>query len=352
MTAAIVEHVRIVGIASAVPENVRTLADDAKIFGEQEIERISQNIGVRSRHVVADDKTCASDLCFAAANRLLDELGWERDTIEALILVTQTPDHFMPATSCLLQARLGLSKKCASFDINQSCAGYVYGLWVASSLTRGCGRVLLLVGDTVSRLVSPQDRTLTSLFGDAGTATALVRDETAEPMVFELGSDGSGAHCLTAPAGAFRFPSTPATRERTERDGGNIRSDADLFMDGAEVFTFALREAPGMVRRTLASAGHTTDAIDAFVLHQANRFMIQQLTKRLKIPPEKAPLGLTEYGNTSSASIPLAITTELRDRLSQQQQRLFLGGFGAGFAWGGVVLSLGPACLPPVILTP
>jgi 3-oxoacyl-[acyl-carrier-protein] synthase-3 len=281
---------------------------------------------------------------------LLDELGWERESIEALILVTQTPDHFMPATSCILQSRLGLSKRCAAFDVNQSCAGYVYGLWIASSLTRSCRRVLLLVGDTISRVVSPQDRTVTSLFGDAGTATALEQDETAPPMTFELGSDGSGACNLTVPAGAFRIPSTAATRERTERDGGNLRADADLFMDGAEVFTFALREAPGMIQRTLAAAGTVPAEIDAFVLHQANRFMIQQLVKRLRIPPEKAPLGLTIYGNTSSASIPLAITTELRETIGHAEQRLLLGGFGAGFAWGGAVLSIGPACLPPLIL--
>lgn len=350
MTIAIIPQVRVRGVASAVPANVRTLADDAKVFGQQEIERISQNIGVRQRHVVASEKTCASDLCHAAANRLLDELGWERDSIEALILVTQTPDYFMPATSCSLQHRLGLSKRCASFDINQSCAGYVYGLWIASSLTRQCKRVLLLVGDTISRVVSPQDRTVTSLFGDAGTATALEQDETAPPMAFELGSDGSGACYLTVPAGAFRVPSSAATRERIERDGGNLRAEADLFMDGAEVFTFALREAPGMIQRTLAAAGRAPDEIDAFVLHQANRFMIQQLTKRLRIPAEKAPLGLTEYGNTSSASIPLALTTELRDKITQNEQRLLIGGFGAGFAWGGAVLSLGPACLPPLIL--
>ncbi|HEY2841396.1 MAG TPA: ketoacyl-ACP synthase III [Pirellulales bacterium] len=350
MTMAIIEQVRVAGIASAVPENVRTLADDAQIFGQQEIDRISQNIGVRKRHVVASEKTCASDLCFAAATRLLQEIGWERDTIEALIFVTQTPDHFMPATSCLLQDRLGLSKRCAAFDVNQSCAGYIYGLWVAASLTRGCRRVLLLVGDTISRVVSPQDRTVTSLFGDAGTATALEWDESAQPIIFELGTDGSGARCLTVPAGAFRIPSTAAARERTERDGGNLRADVDLFMDGAEVFTFALREAPGMIQRTLAAAGRETAEIDAFVLHQANRFMIQQLTKRLRIPPEKAPLGLTDYGNTSSASIPLAITTELREKISQNPARLLLAGFGAGFAWGGAVLSIGPACLPPLIL--
>jgi 3-oxoacyl-[acyl-carrier-protein] synthase-3 len=251
-----------------------------------------------------------------------------------------------------LQHRLGLSKRCASFDVNQSCAGYIYGLWIAASLTRSCKRVLLLVGDTISRVVSPQDRTVTSLFGDAGTATALEQDQSAQPIAFELGADGSGAACLAVPAGAFRVPSSPATRERTERDGGNVRADADLFMDGAEVFTFALREAPSMIQRTLATAGQEAAAIDFFVLHQANRFMIQQLIKRLRIPPEKAPLGLTQYGNTSSASIPLAMTTELRDKISQGEHRLLLAGFGAGFAWGGAVLSIGPACLPPLILLP
>ncbi len=342
-------QVRIAGIASAVPERVLTLADDARVFGATEIERISQNIGVQQRHVVSGD-TCTSDLCHAAAERLLDELGWERGSIDALIFVTQTPDYFMPATACVLQNRLKLPNSCAAFDVNQGCAGYIYGLWIGGLLVRGgCRRLLVLVGDTTSRLVAPGDRTVTSLFGDAGTATALEFADDAPPLHFELGTDGSGRDCLSVPAGAFRHPHSTASCERTERAGGNIRSDEDLFMDGGEVFTFVLREVPRLVQSIMTLAEVGISDIDAFVFHQANRFMLNHLTKRLKLPPERVAIGLTQYGNTSSASIPLAITTELRDKLSHNRQRLVLAGFGAGFAWGAAALECGPLCLPPLI---
>ena len=214
MATAIVNQVRIAGIASAVPERTLTLEDDARIFGHTEIERISQNIGVRSRHVV-DGTTCTSDLCYAAATRLLDQLQWDRGSIEALIVVTQTPDYFMPATACVLQRRLELPTSCAAFDVNQGCAGYIYGLWLAAQLVRGgCRRLLLLVGDTISRVISPRDRTVTSLFGDAGTATALEYAEDARPMYFELGTDGGGRDCLIVPAGAFRHPHSPRRANR------------------------------------------------------------------------------------------------------------------------------------------
>jgi len=343
-------QVRIAGIASAVPERVLTLEDDARVFGATEIERISQNIGVQQRHVVSGN-TCTSDLCCAAAERLLTELGWERDSIDALIFVTQTPDYFMPATACVLQDRLKLSHSCAAFDVNQGCAGYIYALWIGGQLVRGgCRRVLLLVGDTTSRLVSPGDRTVTSLFGDAGTATALEFAEDAPLAHFELGTDGSGRDCLSVPAGAFRQPHSAASCERTERAGGNIRSDEDLFMDGGEVFTFVLREVPRLVQSIMATAETSATEVDAFVFHQANRFMLSHLTKRLKLPPERVVIGLTRYGNTSSASIPLAMTTELHDSLTSDRRRLVLAGFGAGFAWGAAVIECGPLCLPPLVI--
>ena len=345
-------QVRIAGIASAVPERVLSLEDDARIFGQTEIERISQNIGVQKRHVV-NDGTCTSDLCFAAAQRLLDELGWPRDSVDALMFVTQTPDYFMPASACVLQDRLGLSRKCASFDVNQGCAGYIYGLWIGGHLVHGgCRRLLLLAGDTTSRLVSPRDRTVTSLFGDAGTATALELSTEARTVHFELGTDGAGKGYLMVPGGAFRLPHSPQSSERTERAGGNVRSDEDLFMDGGEVFTFVLREVPRLVQNILSAAETNVTDIDHFVFHQANRFMLNHLTKRLRLPAERVAIGLTDYGNTSSASIPLAITTELREPLSSGPRRLLLAGFGAGFAWGASVLECGPACLPPVIVVP
>lgn len=334
--------VRLAGVASAVPRAIRTIADDARKFGEAEMAKVSQTIGVRSRHI-AGKGICASDLCFAAAERLMRDLKWIPESIDVLIFVTQTPDYILPPTSCVLHERLGLSRECATFDINLGCSGYVYGLWVASRLVGAKGRALLLVGDTISRIASPEDRSVAPLFGDAGTATALEAvGNTSTRMTFQLGTDGRGHRHLLVPAGGFRNPHCEETSKRTPREGGNIRSDEDLFMDGAEVFGFSLNTVPGLITSTLDQAEWSLETVDAFVLHQANHFMLEHLARRAKLPRSRLVLALEDYGNTSSASIPLAMTTSLADRLAGSELRLLLAGFGVGLSWGAVALNCGP----------
>jgi 3-oxoacyl-[acyl-carrier-protein] synthase-3 len=232
------------------------------------------------------------------------------------------------------------------------CSGYVYGLWVASNLLSqgNVKRLLLLVGDTITKLTSPQDRSVAPLFGDAGTATALEYNENANAMVFQMGTDGSGEHHLIVPAGAFRQTHTEETAVRTERESGNIRSDEDLYMNGTEIFTFTLREVPKLINSTLHTAGWTVGSVDAFVMHQANRFMLQHLTKKMKLPPEKVIMTLADYGNTSSASIPLAITHSLAERSKNNILRLVLAGFGVGFSWGAVALTFKNIILPDLVI--
>lgn len=343
--------VRLAGIASAVPERVHTVADDALLFGDADAARISDSTGVRSRHV-STDGMCTSDLCFAASERLVAELGWERDSVDALIFVSQTPDYLLPATSCSLHGRLKLARHCAAMDLNMGCSGYVYGLWVAANLmaSGGINRALVLVGDTISRIVAPRDRATSPLFGDAGTATALERHEGAPAMVFELGTDGSGQNHLMVPAGGFRRPRTQQTRERIEREGGNVRSDEDLFMDGAEIFSFTLREVPRLISSVTEAAGWSDDDVDAWVMHQANRFMLRHLAKRMKLPAEKVPLAIEEFGNTSSASIPLAMTHSLADRLREGKAQLVLAGFGVGFSWAAAAVTCERVVMPGLIL--
>lgn len=350
MVSSKIYNVHIAGVASAVPEHVLTEKDDVQVFGEAEIRKISESTGVKKRHV-APLGMCTSDLCFAAAKRLLEDLEWSRDSIDALVFVSQTPDYLLPATSCSLHNRLGLKKHCAAFDLNLGCSGYVYGLWVASHLVASGSvkRLLLLVGDTTTHLISPQDRSVAPLFGDAGTATAIEQNEFADVMVFQMGTDGSGQEHLIVPAGAFRQRRTEQTAKRTEREDGKVRSDEDLFMNGAEIFALTLREVPTLIKSTLNAAGWSVETVDAFVMHQANRFMLQHLSKKMKLPPEKVILALEDYGNTSSASIPLAMTHAMAGRLKSSSLNLVLAGFGVGFSWGAVAMT-GRMIMPDLVL--
>lgn len=345
-----VSDVRIAGLATAVPSYVRTVADEVAAFGEDDAARISQTLGVRARRI-APAHMCTSDLCFAAAVRLLDELAYERESIDGLIFVSQTPDYVLPATGCSLHSRLRLSRSCAAFDINLGCSGYVYAVFLAAMMLAGKGarRVLLLVGDTATKIISPQDQSVALLFGDAASATIVEAAPGAASMTFELGTDGSGAGSLIIPAGGFRNPRSASTCVRSVRDGGNIRSDEDVAMNGAEIFTFSIGTVPQLVRSVLAHAGWGIDDTGAFVFHQANRFMLEHLAKRLKIPAPKLTLGIGEYGNTSSASIPLAMTTELREPLRQGPMRLVLAGFGVGLSWAAAALTCGPIVMPDLV---
>jgi 3-oxoacyl-[acyl-carrier-protein] synthase-3 len=348
MAASRFDNVRITGIASAVPASSGDVGENAA-FPEKELSKISASTGVRRRHVV-DEKVCTSDLCHAAAERILEEIGWPRESIDVLIFVSQTPDYILPATACALHGRLGLPPGCAAFDVNLGCSGYVYGLWLAANLLNGgAKRVLLLAGDTISRLVSPLDRSVAFLFGDAGTATTLESQPGAPSMYFELGTDGAGKDHLIVPAGGFRSERSARTAVRSEQEGGNIRSQQDLYMNGGEIFAFTMSVVPEMCASVLRQAGWPMESVDAFVMHQANRFILQHLSKRMQIPEEKLILALENYGNTSSASIPLAMNDVLGQRLRTGSDRLLLAGFGVGFSWAAAAIVLGPLAMPQIV---
>jgi 3-oxoacyl-[acyl-carrier-protein] synthase-3 len=353
MASCTISGFRIAGVASAVPTTVRTTRDAEKVFGAEQVATISQSIGVSSRRV-ANPPMCTSDLCQAAAQRLLSELGWAPSEVGGLVFVSQTPDYVLPATSCCLQSRLGLPTTAFAFDVNLGCSGYVYGLWIAASLVKTMGtRILFLVGDTSTQKISAEDRSVALLFGDAGTATAIEPAEESPPAFFELGTDGTGAEALIVPAGGCRYPLDAAAVVPSVREKGNIRSDADLFMDGPEIFAFTLRRVPPLIRATLRQAGCAMEDVDYFVFHQANRFMLEHLRKGMKIPPEKLVLSMEDFGNTSSASIPLSLTTSsLRQQLQSSSLRLVLAGFGVGFSWGATLLQCGPMVMPELVECP
>lgn len=334
-----------------MPRSIRSLDDDAAVFGREAVEKIAANTGIISRRW-AGEGLCASDLCESAAHSLLSELGWAPESVDLLVFISQTGDHPLPATACLLHGRLGLSKSAAAFDIGLGCSGYSYALWAAASLmsTSDAHRALVLVGDTLTKTISPRDRALVPLFGDAGTATALERDPDGMPMHFVTGTDGSGASFLMIPAGGSRLPITESTNERTERESGNVRSDQDLFMDGSSIFSFTLREVPAMVRELLEYSGTPPDDISAWVFHQANKFMMDHLRRRVKAPEDRFVIDLADWGNTSSPSIALALTTSLRERLSTEPMTLLLAGFGVGLSWSSAIIHTdGKVVAPPLI---
>lgn len=294
--------------------------------------------GIQSRPVT-DDKTCTSDLCHCAATKLLDSLQISPDSIDALIFVSQTPDYILPPTSYVLQNRLGLSTDVAAFDVNLGCSGYTYGLWLASSLLQGqIDRVLLLVGDTCSKFTSDQDRSTFPLFGDAAAATIIEKNAAAGPAHFVLGSDGTGCDNLIIKAGGFRDPRRGQTLQRAEGTDGNLRRDDELFMNGQEVFTFTLGTVSPLVSELLEYSNAQVEGVDHFVFHQANEFMLKHLAKKSGIPDDKLPMTMKNFGNTSSASIPLTICQKLKDKINTQTPKLALLGFGVGLSWGAAMI--------------
>ncbi|WP_207459110.1 ketoacyl-ACP synthase III [Azospirillum sp. SYSU D00513] len=327
MVASVIEGVGIAGLAACLPERRETVEELALRFGEEAARKIAKATGIEARHLVPPHQ-CASDLAEAAARRLLDRLGWDPGSVELLVTVSQTHDHILPGSGFLLHRRLELPKGAAVLDLGLGCSGYVYGLWTAAAMLKAAGarRALLVAADTISRVIDPGDRTVAPLFGDAATATALELDPAAPPMAFALGSDGAGAPYLSVPGGGMRRPDEPA----------------HLFMDGTQVFAFTLREVPDSVRAALALAGWGMAEVDHLVLHQANAQMIRHLAQKLGATPEQAVVALAGFGNTSSASIPLALVAALPDRLRAGAARLLLSGFGVGWSWGSAAVTVGP----------
>jgi 3-oxoacyl-[acyl-carrier-protein] synthase-3 len=327
---------KVLGVVSCLPSQEIDNSFFLQRFNESEINDVCRMTGVEKRRW-ADDRTTTRDLCRVAGKRLLDGLGWDPGSVDALIFVSQTPDYRLPATACVLQAELNLPQSCIAFDINLGCSGYPYAVWLGMTMIQSgaANRVLLAVGDTVTKIVDPNDRATAMLFGDAGTVTALEASATAAPAHFILGTDGRGAANLIVPKGGF---CTGANDDPRLKD----RDRNCLFMDGGEIFNFTLRTVPELVARTMAFAGRSADDYQAFLFHQANRFMLKHLAKKAKLPADRVPVNIEEFGNTSSASIPLLLTTALREQLSEQSARVAMFGFGVGYSWGAVSLELGP----------
>ncbi len=344
------KNVGISGIAAAVPRRVVNNIEYDLYFPKDDIKEIIEKIGVKERRI-ADEKTCSSDLCYAAAEKLIKEMNIDREGIDLLIFISQTPDYRMPATSVLLQERLKLPTSTVTFDVNLGCSAFLYGLSIAfSMMTAGEFRkAMILDGETRSKVYSQKDRKTGFLFGDAGVAALIEKGDQYGRSWFSLNSDGSRESLIKIPAGGYRKMSSPETvKEKIVDEYGNIRSEEQGYMNGADVFNFIIREVPKDFNRLLEYSGTDRETIDFYVFHQANSYINSFLAKKLKLPDEKTPATIEKYGNTSSVSIPLTIVSELRDKL-HNTKRLLLSGFGVGLSWGTAIVSVNNCFISEII---
>lgn len=334
--------VKITGLSAAVPKNaVDNLKNESGLFAQQELRNTVDTTGIRFRRI-ATPGVCSSDLCHAAAERMFSDMDIDRSSIDVLVFMSQTPDFRQPATATILQHRLGLQTSTAAFDINLACSGYIFGLSTAYSYCSqtGINRVLLLVGETLSRIVSEKDRATSLLFGDGATATLIEKDESGTEAFFSLNTDGSRYQALCIEGGGYRYPSSISTLEYIEYPDGSERNREHLYMDGIEVFNFTMREVPKDIKKLLEAADFSIDNIDYIIFHQANKIITDFIVKKLNIPSYKSIYSLYRYGNTSAVSIPLTIVSEMKNELTQTQVNLLLSGFGGGLSWGSALIPI------------
>jgi 3-oxoacyl-[acyl-carrier-protein] synthase-3 len=330
----------ITAVEFALPQTILGNDQLAEEFPDWTAEKILAKTGIRQRHVAAEGE-CASDLAVAAADRLFQSGVCRRDDIDFLLYCTESPDYFLPATACVLQRRLGLRTGCGALDFNLGCSGYVYGLGLAKGLIESgqAGRLLLITAETYSKFIHPRDKSVRTLFGDAATATLITATPAASCLVgpFIYGTDGAGADNLIVPTGGLRQQRV-ADAATVEDASGNARTVNDLYMNGGEVFNFTLRVVPDTVSRLLVRAGVTMQDIDLVILHQANKFLLDHLRKKLQVPADKFWVAMEDVGNTVSSSIPIALKRALEAGKVRPGHRLMLVGFGVGYSWAGTLI--------------
>lgn len=339
--------VRIAGIGYYLPKQVVENRQLVEEFNDPDWteEKIFSKTGIRSRHVSAHDEF-VSDMAVQACRDLQRKTGLDPVTIDFLVLCTQTPDYALPATACIVQKELGFPVSCMAFDFNQGCSGYVYGLGIAAGLIASgqANRGILVTSEAYSKWIHPMDRSARTIFADAACATLVEADPDGVPRMgpFLYGTDGRGYERLIVPAsGAHSIGLNPAClAERVDKDG-HRRTDANLFMDGPEIFRFAVTTVPALFNNLLAKAGVTLDKIDRIVFHQANMFMLNYLQKLMKIPLEKIVFDLEDVGNTVSSTIPLAIGRAAERGEMANGDTLALLGFGVGYSWSGALVYWG-----------
>ncbi len=325
-----------------LPHNILSTAQLANELPDWSVEKIDAKTGISDRHIAASDE-CSSDLAVEAAKKLFRTGACDPEQIDYLLFCTQTPDYYLPTTACLIQARLGISKMAGALDYNLGCSGFVAGLGLAKGLieTGQATRVLLLTAETYSKFIHARDRSARTLFGDAAAATLVSAVEAGGHQLigpFVYGTDGDGGEHLIVPAGGMRQPRTQETAIECEDESGNVRSRDNLFMNGKEIFDFTLRTIPGCVNDLLSRANLRLEAVDLFVFHQANEYILEHLRKRLKIPKEKFLIAMRHCGNTVSSTIAIALKEAWQDGFLKPGRLIMLVGFGVGYSWSATLL--------------
>lgn len=330
-------------IEYVLPEGELTNEYLAALYEGWTAQSIFDKTGIVKRHI-ASETECVSDLAERAARKLFFSGVCSPEMIDFVLLITQTPDHILPTSACLLQARLGIPQTAGALDINLACSAYVYGLTIAKALVQsGVARnVLLLTAETYSKYIHPMDKTTRTIFGDAAAASLICDCEEGLGIgEIDYGTDGSGYESFIVPAGGARMPRSRKTALEVMDHNGAIRSANHLFMDGPDILTFALRVVPQTVSRVLAKAGKSMEDIDVFIFHQANAFILSHLRKKLKIPEHKFFVCLEDTGNTASSSLPIAVKRAEEQGVLKDGMTALLAGYGAGLSWGAAIVQKG-----------
>ena len=336
-----IKNVRLAGVAATMPRRV-VKTTDFDFFTPEEADTFIKTVGIRERRL-APESVCASDLCQAAAERLLEDLGWERSSVDVLVFESVTGDyHPTPPTSCILQDRLGLPETTFCVDIPMGCCGCMYAINVAGTMlsSGNVKRALLLVGDTAMRMGSLKDKSRVPLFGDCGTALALEYKEGAEDIVIDFHTYGGGYKALMTPHGGFRNPITPASLEYEDFGNGIVRAPMHTLIEGMNVLAFAISRPPKTMEQFIADYQLDREHdVDFFLIHQANKMIVDRIVKKMKFPIEKVPYNLEEFGNLGGASIPSLMVTRLAEQLKENTtKRLLCSSFGLGLSWGTMLL--------------
>ena len=334
----------ITGILTILPENIVKFEDEIENYNFSVAKSLKLKIAMGyNTHRIVTDYVCTSDLCVFGLNYLFEKRLLKKEEIDALVLVTQSPEYFMPPTSNVIQGRLGLKQDMICLDINQGCAGFEIGLFQAFMLLEqyDINKVVLLNADILSKKVSKRDRNSNPLIGDGASVTIVEKSENPNTIYGNIKMDGTAFDALIIPAGGFKTPSTPETAEMVEDQNGNVRSKNHLVMKGDKVFNFVQTAVPPMIMELLEYSSCRKESVDYFMFHQPNKFMLQKLADKIGIPQSKMPNNIVEnFGNASGVTVPTAITFNLGKRLTTESLLICLAGFGVGLTWASILMRL------------